>query len=348
MWAFWDHAPVWLKVTGDSKVLFSEKEATNEQQRRRLSKKSRDAASDFYAALVSPDPSEGVAEAHQELLKLAREAQSACENSECQRPVQNRGVYSASGDKYRVTAIVFQSVDKWFDPAEKPVGHACIHSQKDSAVPPLHAVLIVHGKSHCRLEDISPGGKWLRDVEFKIGGKVIKRVKGQSAGQCMRNWVKLREELGHERFQSVRVWTQPAAWADEIISCWVSDLVSEYLHQSINVVDCFTGQWTETCLWNSWLNQQFQVPMGPDTTPVLQLADTCCIAVGKAAGEQCKEQLALQLIEKAKRENTTYKAQFGTYELFSVAEAVAKEPENRTETIAKPYQHHTNYMPKTY
>ena len=89
------------------------------------------------------------------------------------------------------------------------------------------------------------------------------------------------------------MWSQPAAWADEIISCWISDLVSEYTIQSINVVDCFSGQWTENTMWTSWLNQQFQIPIGPDCTPICQLADTCCIAVGKVAGEQCKEQLVL-------------------------------------------------------
>ena len=83
----------------------------------------------------------------------------------------------------------------------------------------------------------------------------------------MRSWVTLRQQLGWARFQSVRVWTQAAAWADEVISVWISDLVSEYLYQSINVVDCFSGQWTENCLWTSWLNQQFQIPNGPDTTP---------------------------------------------------------------------------------
>ena len=85
-------------------------------------------------------------------------------------------------------------------------------------------------------------------------------------------------------------------------------------------------------MWTSWLNQQFQVPNGPDTTPILQLADTCCIAVGKIAGEKCKEQLALQLREQAKRENTSYKAQFGAYEIFTVAEALCSEPQKRQST----------------
>jgi len=105
VWAFWDHAPVWLKVKGDSKVLFSEAEQTNASTRRRLSKKSKDAALEFYAALVSDDPAEGVAEAQQKLAALAREAQSQAEEQQTQNPVQTRGVNAAGGDKFRVTAI---------------------------------------------------------------------------------------------------------------------------------------------------------------------------------------------------------------------------------------------------
>jgi hypothetical protein len=220
-------------------------------------------------------------------------------------------------------------VENWLDPEAVPKGQAQIRSQKNESQVPLQAVLIVYGRSLCRLEDISDDGKWLRDVEFKASGKVIKRSAGESARGAMRQWVALRQQLGWARLQSLRVWTQAAAWADEVISVWISDLVSEYLHQSINVVDCFSGQWTENCLWTSWLNQQFQIPNGPDTTPILQLADTCCIAVGKTAGEKCKDQLALQLREKAKREGAHYKAQFGQYEIFSVAEALCSEPQKR-------------------
>jgi hypothetical protein len=96
---------VWLKVKGDSKVLFSEAEQTNASARRRLSKKSKDAALEFYAALVSDDPAEGVAEAQQKLAALAREAQSQAEEQQTQRLVQTRGVHAAGGDKFRATAI---------------------------------------------------------------------------------------------------------------------------------------------------------------------------------------------------------------------------------------------------
>ena len=89
VWAMWDHAPVWLLCKGDHKVAFSDKEISAAGQRRRLSKKSKDAAVQFYAALVKPDEEEGVAEAHSKLLQLAKEAKEASELQGHQAPMQS-------------------------------------------------------------------------------------------------------------------------------------------------------------------------------------------------------------------------------------------------------------------
>ena len=61
VWCFWDHAPVWLKVTGESKVLVSEAEHTSYQTRKRLSRKTREAMSEFFSAFQS-DSTEQVRE----------------------------------------------------------------------------------------------------------------------------------------------------------------------------------------------------------------------------------------------------------------------------------------------
>ena len=90
--------------------------------------------------------------------------------------------------------------------------------------------------------------------------------------------------MDRDQFLTTRVWCQPAAWSGEVISCWISDLVHEYQKQCVTVLDCFSGQWTETSLFTSWLNSQMQLPIGPDCTPLLQVTDTCQSAQGKAAG----------------------------------------------------------------
>jgi hypothetical protein len=69
----------------------------------------------------------------------------------------------------------------------------------------------------CRLEDLDDSGRYNRDYQFHSKGKLYDRKKGQSARGLLRDWVKLRSQLGHEQFLKLRVWSQPAAWADEVV-----------------------------------------------------------------------------------------------------------------------------------
>ena len=178
---------------------------------------------------------------------------------------------------------------------------------------------------YARLEDIGDDGKFVRQYSFKVAGKTVNREAGQSARGLMKQYVQLRSSLGKDKFLTTRIWCQPAAWADEIISCWVSDLLHSYQPQCITVVDCFSGQWTETSLFTAWLNSQMQLPIGPDCTPLLQVTDTCQSAQGKAAGNRRKEQLRLQGMELARREQTQYQCKFGPSELFQVASSIGHQ-----------------------
>ena len=271
-------------------------------------------------------------EARNALRQLQEEARKSSEEQKSKRPVTTKGTYSPGGDKYRVTAILFQTVEKWFDPNSAPQGFGEVRSQKDQSMPPLQMILIVFGSAQCRLEDIDSAGKWNKDVQFKSKGQPVNRTKGQSARGMMAGWVRLRSQLGEDQFLSVRIWQQPAAWADEVISCWVLDLLFQYLIQSINIVDCFSGQWTAACLYTSWLNQQCQIPVGPDCTPMLQVADNAVIRECKVVGETEKAQLGLELQEQARRDGAQYQAKFGQYELFRVASRMARETSRRQET----------------
>ena len=323
VWIFWDHVPVWLLCTGEERTLFSSEESNNWSARKRLSKKVKAQCAEYYDTLQS-----GSADAQSECLvqlkELYDQAREAAKQSS--NTVQTRGVYSQGGDKYRLTLILFQSIEGWFDQSQTPRGFAAVRSQKKSAkLPDLQGVLLVHGSVHCRLEDLDASGKYKKAYKFNSGGTMYQRHVGQSARGLLNNWVKLRESLGEEQFLKLRVWSQPAAWADEIISCWISDLLKQYVYQSINAIDCFSGQWTENALHTSWLNSQMQIPIGPDCTPLLQLTDTLCSFTAKRRGEEAKEAVALQLREKARRENTTYKAKFGHSGLWEVAKAMAAD-----------------------
>ena len=330
VWCFWDHAPVWLRCTGEGNTMVSELETASAQRRKRLSHKTQQELTRYYQACHGDDATEEKqSECEVQLRELLQEAKERSLDSGTERPVQTRGTYSSGGDKFRVTEIFFQSVESWFDPDAAPVGFAEIRSQKDKEMPSLQGILIIHGTVHARLEDIDSEGRWVRDHQFNFKGRLIKRVKGQSTRGLMRNWVKLRNELGFEQFLRLRVWCQPAAWADEIISCWISDLIFMLVFQALCGIDCFTGQWTDCTVQTAWLNFQMQIPFPPETTPMLQPSDTCQIATNKAVGEIVKSELQLQLMEKAKRDGDTYQAKFGPYELFTVAAAMAAEGQKR-------------------
>ena len=116
---------------------------------------------------------------------------------------------------------------------------------------------------------------------------------------------------------------QEAAWADSVIQVWLSQLLREHCPQAVTVCDCFSGQWTEPVLHQAWLNHQFQVPVGPDCTPLLQLADVSVIAAAKQAAERQKSLLSVQHMQLAKREGVQYAARIGKYEIFTVAEAMS-------------------------
>ena len=132
--------------------------------------------------------------------------------------------------------------------------------------------------------------------------------------------------MGAIVFRRLRVWTQPAAWADEVIHCWLSDLLKEeYQPQALFQVDRRSGQWTERVMHTLWLNQQVQTPVAPDSTPILQLTDACQVFCSKRAGEREKGVLELEMRELARREDRKYVPHFGQYETFRVAQKMAEE-----------------------
>ena len=168
------------------------------------------------------------------------------------------------------------------------------------------------------MEDISSNNKWTRADKLQLGDTVVSREVGESTNGLMREWVKLRSSYGVEgrrQFETLRIWGQPAAWADSIVHCWVSDLLHSLVPQSINVLDCFTGQWSPVVLETCWNNQQFQIPVGPDTTPLLQIADVAVISQAKAAGERRKSELLILLAESAIREECQFSGKMGKYEV---------------------------------
>ena len=331
---FWDHVPVWLKVTGSAKVVWSHGDAANAAVRKTASRKVKKLCTQYAANIRDkaddgeeqelPDKEEvNPQELSDELRAVIQDATSKM--GKHSPPVQTRGTYESGGDKFRVTLILFQTIENWFSEVEVPKGYAALRSDTNSA-DQLEGILIVYGSTHAKLEDMDDSGNWLRSYEYSVAGRTISREKGKNSRGVLSGWRKLRQSLGHDAFRRLRIWSQPAAWADEVIHCWLSDLIrSEYQPQCVFQVDCCSGQWTERVMHTLWMNQQLQTPIAPDVTPLLQLTDTCQAFCAKRAAEKQKGRLELEMREQCRRDNRKYTAHFGQYEMFRVAQTMVSE-----------------------
>ena len=85
---FYDHSPVWLKITGDQKLLFSEQDTTSWGSRKKRQRRSEGAD--------ASETNVGVA--------------------------QTRGQAEKAADKYRLTLIHFQAIENYFSQSLDPVG----------------------------------------------------------------------------------------------------------------------------------------------------------------------------------------------------------------------------------
>ena len=72
-----------------------------------------------------------------------------------------------------------------------------------------------------------------------------------------------------------RVWGQPAAWCDQVICTWISEYLQELYPQGcIQIVDCLGSQWAPDVVLKCWAASQAQIPIAPNATSTLQVADT--------------------------------------------------------------------------
>ena len=78
---------------------------------------------------------------------------------------------------YRADICSWQDADS--DPASAPVGL-------------MGKSLLAIGGAHCRLSNISADGKWLKDEVFWVGGERKVHLKGNSVGNLMLEWRKLK------------------------------------------------------------------------------------------------------------------------------------------------------------
>ena len=130
-----DQTPVRLKLWQDGKQLVTSQEVELAAQHKKAARQLKS----------KPDQRD------QLQAQLLRQAQEHPDRTQ-----DLRELVASGGDKHRYTLITFQTVSSWLNPAVSPEG--------DLPVP----ILVVYAEKHARLEDITPEGKWARQVNSVV------------------------------------------------------------------------------------------------------------------------------------------------------------------------------------
>ena len=202
--------------------------------------------------------------------------------------------------RWRVSLVARQRILKYFQPQREPQGLVS------------SSILVVYGQ-HCRLENISQKGCWLRDEEFYVKDRhVVRRAGDRVPGQIMKSWRKLRANQP-ELFadDAVRIWSQPAAVVDSVIYRWQLELEAEEAPQAINLVDYFAAAWTPDSLHAAALLQRAQVGVAAGCTGLSQVTDIGFASRAKAALHRWSEDVKQAMRLKARRQGVpcTYRTQ---------------------------------------
>ena len=135
VWVFFDHTPVWCAGTVEERPIYAQFESANCQARKQQSRQRRQAEARGVESVIT------------ELGAVPVLPQTS---AQVPVPVQTISAGSGASQKSRLTLIVFQSVEKWFDPESVPVGFGQVRNQRVPESPGLHGVLIVKCSQHCR------------------------------------------------------------------------------------------------------------------------------------------------------------------------------------------------------
>ena len=181
--------------------------------------------------------------------------------------------------------------------------------------------------AHARLENISDSqhpmgaGKWIETETFQVGEKTVTHKAGESAGNTMAGWRKLREARP-DLFNGIRVWQSPTAFVDSVIWAWQQKEESARFPNLIRLVDSLRTHWTAEAEERNYLSGTLQASVPAGCTPLGQVTDTGFAQPAKAAAREFHDDLrsVLQLKARSEGAKTVYKV--GPRELLQTAEVM--------------------------
>ena len=287
-----DQTALWLKLRGEERVVASLEEAGHDAKMRKAKRKWHQTEKERQSQVAT------------ELVEVTNDNPTF--RGQCS------GQYTTAGDKYRLTLVNLSGVEGWFNPSVEPRGIK------------KKGVLIVPCSTHCRLEDISAEGKWVRDWSHMCSDGTLKHYKqDHNVGSLMCGWRAARDQAERPAWMDeFLVWGQPRAWTDELISSWLVDHIHSEWGQAIVQLDCLGAQWSEPVLLQAWSKNLIWCPLAPDTTSYLQEPDTHEHSQLKSLIREVKSELHFQLEQERRnkaKEYEDYVPNWGPYEILYVA-----------------------------
>ena len=308
-----DEVPLWIGLSKGKKV-YSEETVQNQRKFRAARKRRRerlavDEVQENQQALEEgkgqpPEALEVQGElsqseqtvveklADQPLPAVAKEKQPSTLEEDEFGLFQLRGEEKADETRRRITWVNRPAIKKYFQEAETPLGFL------------FPEVIVVPGQ-HCRLASISSEGTWLRDETYMYKGKEYSHKTGESVGNQMQQWRTVRARRP-DLFRNVQVYSQPAAFRDEVIFSWNARDLHEASEGKPLIVmhDLVAGQSSQGTSQTRFLLNQMTTFVAADMTPVLQLVDIYSAKKGKDIVNEHKGEIRNLLREEAKRTGT--------------------------------------------
>eukprot|EP00438_Fugacium_kawagutii_P003902 Skav220695 [mRNA] locus=scaffold472:424271:425227:- [translate_table: standard] len=183
----------------------------------------------------------------------------------------------------------------------------------------MPSILVVYG-THARLENISSSDRWVQREEFQYQGvRTVREADQRAPANLLRSWRALRQKRPELFTGEVLVWSQPAAVVDATIYKWQQQLEATEWRQAVDLVDSFTGGWTEEGNELAFYTQRLRCCVGAGTAGHVQPTDTSLAAPAKAALGRFHIELRSLLQAKAAKEQTACTFKVGPAEILEAA-----------------------------
>ena len=190
------------------------------------------------------------------------------------------------------------------------------------------SILVVLGV-HARLEDISESGRWVRTVRFELGGEETVYQEGQSVGNVMLSWRRLRTAQP-DLFRNVKVCQNPTSFVDAVVFSWQQEAESARYENLLRLVDSLKMHWADQAAERNYLGNALQACVPPGCAPLSQVTDTGLAMPRKAAcrDEHARQRYLLKL--KAREEATKAVLKVGCREICRAATEVSRPQQDCT------------------